>query len=178
MNKITTGIASILLSASASYATAGSDSGFYLGGSVASSKLKIDDSELDLDDTQSTYKIFGGYNFGIIPLLDLAVEGSYLNLGKFGASNGELETNALALSGLAALSFGPFGLFAKTGLVNWNSEVSGFGGDSDSDSGNDPAYGVGAKFQIGSLQLRAEYEIFTLDDADIDFASIGAAYTF
>ena len=40
------------------------------------------------------------------------------------------------------------------------------------------AYGVGIKFQIGSAAVRAEYERFEVEDADIDFISAGVTWTF
>jgi hypothetical protein len=46
------------------------------------------------------------------------------------------------------------------------------------DSGSDPAYGAGVRFQLGSLALRAEYEVFDIDVAEIEYVSVGAAWTF
>ena len=50
---------------------------------------------------------------------------------------------------------GPVGLFAKAGAMKW--DLEGTGGFSD--SGTDPAYGIGAKFSLLSFQIRAEYEV-------------------
>lgn len=157
-------------------ALAGEESGFYLGGSVGNAELDI--SGLD-DDTG--YKVFGGYNFGLIPLVDLGIEASYMDFGSQGASamgeSLELSTTGLSAHGLAGLTFGPFGVFAKAGMMNWDADLKSTFGD-DSDSGTDPAYGVGLKFQLSSFQLRAEYELIDLDGTDMEFYSLGAAYTF
>ncbi|UTA49001.1 porin family protein [Simiduia sp. 21SJ11W-1] len=162
-------------------ALAGDDTGFYLGGSVGSSQLSYKGDGTSIDDDDTGYKVFVGYNFGLIPLINLAVEGTYVD---FGSQVGDildedhtLTSTALQGHALAGLNFGPFGVFAKAGVMNWDSKIKGPSVTDDS-SGSDPAYGLGAKFQLASFQLRAEYERLKLDDADVDFISVGAAYTF
>lgn len=162
-------------------AYAGNDSGFYLGGSIGNSSADESSDGAALDDSDTGYKVFGGYNFGLVPLVDLALEASYLDFGtQTGDVIGEkfdVSSTGLMASALVGLNFGPFGMFAKAGVLDWESDVKvlGFG---DTVSGTDPAYGVGAKFQLGSFQLRAEYEVLDLDGLDMDFYSVGAAYTF
>ena len=163
---------------------AGKDSGFYIGASLASSEFESDDNDLgaDVDDSDTSYKVFGGYNFGLIPIFDLALEATYIDFGKHAAEEnnvqtGNVETTGLMASVLGAFNTGPFGLFAKLGVVNWDSDFKGFSTDTN-ESGTDAAYGIGAKVQIASFQVRAEYELFQLDSSDINYASIGVAYTF
>ena len=68
------------------------------------------------------------------------------------------------------LPIGPVDLFAKGGLISWDTKVSGFDGD-----GTDLAYGVGAQFRVWSIGIRAEYEVFDVDDVeDLSMVSIGA----
>ncbi|MDN3639165.1 porin family protein [Simiduia curdlanivorans] len=181
MKKIAIPLFTLLTLTAAQAANAGSDSGFYLGGSVGSAVVEAQETGIDLDDSDVGYKVFGGYNFGLVPLVDLALEASYLDFGTQtgDASGGEftLATTGLMASGLVGVNLGPVGLFAKAGIVNWNSDFKELGGNT-SDSGSDPAYGIGAKFQLGSFQLRAEYELIDIEDADIDYFSVGAAYTF
>lgn len=155
-------------------ALAGSDSGLYAGGSFGTSEI----SEDDFDDATG-YKIFGGYNFGMVPFVNLAAELSYLDFGSFDAEVGSttVDATALALSVLVGFDFGPVGVFGKAGYFSWDAEVDSDQGNT-SDDGTDPAYGIGAKFQLGPFSLRAEYEVFDLDGTDIDFYSVGAAYTF
>ena len=88
-----------------------------------------------------------------------------------------MDGNALAAFGLAGLNLGPFGIFAKAGAANWDGDVSGrISGD---DDGTDPVYGLGARFALGSFQIRAEYEYFDIDVVDgIDFISASLLYTF
>jgi len=157
-----------------SAAVAGADSGFYIGAGVGDASVK----DSDFDESDSAYKLFGGYNIGFIPLVDFAVEASYVDFGKPSTSAGSVEVTGLNAFGLAGLSFGPFGVFAKAGVISWDSD-STFGTVSGSNSGSDPAYGVGARFAIGSFSVRAEYEAYDLDsDVDIGMVSVSGVFTF
>ncbi len=169
-------------------AYAGAESGFYVGGSIGNANISAKGEtpgniDFDFSESDSGYKIFAGYNFGIIPLIDIAVEGSYVDFGKptGTASDGssiKYEMTAWDGFGLVGLTFGPFALFGKVGVVAWDSE-SAIGAITGSDSGTDPAYGIGVKFQIASFAIRAEYERFDLNNFDdVYMASVGAAYTF
>jgi outer membrane immunogenic protein len=151
---------------------AGADSGFYIGAGVGDATVK----DTNFDASDSAYKIFGGYNIGFIPLVDFAVEASYVDFGSPSTSAGNIDVTGVDAFGLAGLSFGPFGIFAKAGVINWNTDAT-FGTASNSDSGSDPAYGLGARFAIGSFSVRAEYEYFDVNDG-IDMVSVSGAYTF
>ncbi len=168
----TSGCAATLLLISG-IAVAGSESGLYVGGSLGTVSQDISTADVSFDDDDTGYKIFAGYNLGLIPLIDLAIEGSYVDLGKVTSSEFSSETTAWTAFGLAGFKLGPIGLFGKLGMIAWDSKSSG--GD---DSGSDPAYGVGASIQLGSIALRAEYELFETDSIDIDYFSVGAAWTF
>ncbi len=165
-------------------AFAGSESGFSLGGSVGSAKIDYSErtEAIEFDDSDSAYKVFAGYNLGMVPFLNLAIEGSYMDLGSqegeiLNTSGNKIETDGWAAYGLGGFDLGPVGLFAKVGYFAWDSDFKTILGD-ESNSGTDPAFGLGAKFQLGSFAVRAEYEMFDLDGVDIDFASVGASYTF
>lgn len=145
---------------------AGADSGFYIGGGVGESNVEVG----SFDESDTAYKIFGGYNIGFIPLVDLAVEASYVDFGNPSSSSFDIDITGLNAYGLAGLSFGPFGVFAKAGTIRW---------DSDGDSGTDAAYGIGAKFSIGSLSVRAEYEEYDVGSlSDFSMTSVSAVFTF
>jgi hypothetical protein len=151
---------------------AGADSGFYIGAGAGDASVK----DNDFDASDSAYKIFGGYNIGFIPLVDFAVEASYVDFGKPATSAGSVEVTGFNAYGLAGLSFGPFGVFAKAGALSWDSDAT-FAGTTVGDSGTDPAYGVGARFSIGSFAVRAEYEFYDLE-ADLDMLSVSGVFTF
>ena len=45
--------------------------------------------------------------------------------------------------------------------------------------GSDPAYGVGLRFTLGSIEIRGEYEVFDIEDADdVYMASAGLVWRF
>ncbi len=169
-------------------ALAGEDSGFYVGGSLGRSNLNIDDvddidtNDFEIDDDDNAYKIMVGFNLGIIPLIDLAVEAAYRDFGEFqGRSvlgNTEAEADSIDVFGLAALTFGPLAVFGKVGFVDWNVDTAIDDRNIDQ-SGSDAAYGVGARFQLGSFAIRGEYEAFEIGDSnDLSMLSVGLTYTF
>ena len=96
----------------------------------------------------------------------------------FSTDNGvEVEPSALAAFGVAGVNLGPIGIFGKVGAFTWDVDISD-GIDSGSEDGTDMAYGIGARFHIASFQIRAEYEYFDVDAADLDLISASLIYTF
>jgi outer membrane immunogenic protein len=177
MKKLTiSGLALVLLLASGT-AWAGGETGLYLGGSLGSAGIEVSDGSTQYSDSATAYKIFGGFNFGIIPLINLGIEGSYVDFGTASesVSGNKVDTSATGwdLFGLVGVNMGPVSLFGKVGAILWDGKSS-----SGSDSGTDAAYGVGLQLQISSFAIRAEYEIFSLDKVDIGFVSAGVSYTF
>ena len=161
------------------------DSGFYLGGSVGQAGVEIEDTSgiqpVTFDEDDFAWKVFGGYNFDLA-VINLAIEGGYVN---FGSPSGDLlgipatiDVDGFDVFGVLGFDLGPVGIFAKAGMVSWDSEIS-IDGFSESDDGSDPAYGLGAKIALGSLNLRAEYELFDIEDAeDVSMLSVGLVWTF
>ncbi|SMF47234.1 Outer membrane protein beta-barrel domain-containing protein [Alteromonadaceae bacterium Bs31] len=183
----------IVLSTVSLAAQAGNDSGFYLGASIGNAGTNFSDVAVDLDENAFAYKAFAGYNFGLLPTIDLAVESSYVDLGETSVNitdNAIVSTNSNAwnLFGLIGVNFGPVGLFAKAGMASWQTELGWIDLANDLSfeendlpterTGSDPVYGIGAKFQFSSFAVRAEYEIFDTGDIDFDMLSVGAAFTF
>lgn len=165
---------------------AGGQSGFYVGAGGGQSSMEADatnpSGSFNFDDSATGYKVIVGYNFGIIPLLDLGVEGSYVDFGKISGTSalGSSEAKAKGYDAFAvgALTFGPFAVFAKAGAIQWDTDVT-LGGTVSSDSGTDAAYGVGVRFQLSSFSLRAEYEVFDVSSLkDLSMASVSVLYTF
>ncbi len=174
MKKVVVMILSLALLSITGVANAGNKTGPFIGGSLGYTTIDVSEGVYNFDDDDVGFKIFGGYNFGVIPLLDLAVEGSYVNFGQASSSGQEVDVTGWDLFGLAALNLGPIGVFGKVGQILWNSD-SNINLD---DSGNGMAYGVGVRFQIGSFGIRAEYEYFDLDSTDIGMFSAGVSWTF
>lgn len=171
-------ICGMLILSIAGVASAGKQTGLYIGASAGSADLEVDQTTIKFDDSDTGYKVFGGYNFGIIPFLDLAVEGSYVDFGKISdiqILNRNVGVTAWDLFGVGCINLGPVGIFAKVGQAWWKSDTNFNVLD---DKGNDPVYGLGVKFQIMSIAVRAEYERLDTDVADIDFVSAGVSWTF
>jgi len=155
---------------------AAADNGIYLGGSIGQTGVQIDEFDYDADAT--SYKLIAGWRF-----LDwLAVEGNYIDFGSADdtVSGTRLETDlsGVSLSAVGFLPAGPVDLFARVGAVDWSADLSAEGFGRDSEDGTDFTYGVGAQFRVWSLSIRAEYEVFDFEDADVDMLSVGVTWTF
>jgi len=168
--------------------TAMADSGFYLGGSVGNSTLEaniqdpIGNGDFTFDESDFSWKLYGGFNFDL-PVINLAVEGGYRDLGgpsaTFAAESYGIDVTAWDAFGVAGFNLGPVNVFGKLGFISWDADLSVAGFDVGSEDGTDTAYGVGASFNLGSFQLRAEYEMFDVSDVeDLYMLSAGFVYTF
>jgi outer membrane immunogenic protein len=108
----------VFLSTFSGAANAGNKTGPFIGGSLGYATTGVSEGQYNFDDDDIGFKIFGGYNFGFIPLLDLAVEGSYVDFGQASSSgiiNQEVDVSGWDVFGLAALNLGPIGVFGKVG---------------------------------------------------------------
>ena len=142
---------------------------FILGASLTDTTAE--EGSFDADD--NSYKIFFGFRF----LKFFGVEGEYVDFGEFEDGGANIEATAFSAYAVGALQIWRFDLFAKAGLAAWDSELSG--GISRDETGTDIAYGVGGAFRITDrVWVRAEWEVFEVDDADLDMASLGADFRF
>lgn len=171
-------IATALCAFASTNTYAGAESGLYLGGGLGQSKMEFSELGESYSIEDSGFKAILGYNFGVLPLLDLGLEGSYVDFGESTDGNSSASLTAWDGFGLVGLSLGPFGLFGKMGLAAWDSKKS-VGKLSFNESGTDPVYGIGARLQIMKVSIRAEYEYFDLDRyTDVSFTSVSLLYTF
>ncbi|MEM9404356.1 MAG: outer membrane beta-barrel protein [Pseudomonadota bacterium] len=170
------------------------DSGFYVGGSIGGASIEADiedDPQLptlpdEIDEDDTGFKVFGGFLWDN-PLIDLGVEVGYVDFGEpevnvptnVGDVEVGFETSGINLWGIAGTELGPLDVFAKLGYVSWDIEASiqRIQGDV-SDDGNDIGYGLGAAFNLGALQIRGEWELYDIDDADVSMLSLGVAFRF
>ncbi|NQV86118.1 MAG: hypothetical protein HQ492_03475 [Woeseiaceae bacterium] len=97
----------------------------------------------------------------------------------------ELETTGINAFGVVGVQLGPIGVFGKYGVMSWDAEatIDGLGDPGGSIDGSEPMYGVGAKFGIGALDLRLEYEAIDLNadgisTSDANMVSLGLTWTF
>lgn len=168
------------------------DGGFYVGGSLGGATIEADFDTSDfpelpdsIDEDDTAFKLFVGYKFDL-PVIDLGIEGGYVDLGEpeieidtiIGTQEIGLETTGINVWGTAGLEVGPVDVFGKFGYISWDVEAGIDGFDSVSDDGNDTGYGLGVSFELGSVQIRGEYEVYDIDDADIEMLSVGIAFYF
>ena len=174
-----------LIAAPLSFAQA-AESGGYFGGSIGTAAIDayLDDGSIPdaptFDEEDTAWKAFLGYNFGITPIFDLGIEGGYVNLGNpSGDVAGipvEVELTGFNLFGVIGFDIGPVGVFGKVGYLYWDAEalIDDISGSLD---GSDLGYGAGLRFSVGSIEIRGEYELFDIEDAeDVSMWSLGLAY--
>jgi outer membrane immunogenic protein len=176
-----------LIVAPLSFAQAG-DSGWYLGGSVGAAAIEVnlDDGNIPgapvFDEEDFAWKAIFGYNFGITPVFDLGIEGGYVDLGaptaNFGGAAVELDPNGWNVFGVIGFDIGPVGVFGKVGYIAWDVDAV-VDGTTVSDDGSDLGYGAGVRFNLGSIEIRGEYELYDIDSAaDVNMWSAGLVYHF
>ncbi|MDJ0909878.1 MAG: porin family protein [Woeseiaceae bacterium] len=163
------------------------DSGLYIGGSAGGATLEADIGDIgipglpsSIDEDDTALKVFAGYNFDL-PAIDLGIEAGFVDFGEVDLPvlGDELlvDTSGINLWGVASLDAGAFDIFGKVGYIMWDVEAS-FQGISDSDDGSDLGYGVGLRFNLASLEVRGEYELYDLDGTDLSMLSVGIAFHF
>ena len=155
--------------------------GLLIGGSVGQSFYNTEIEDLDgesfkLNDQDFAYKIFAGYRFGFV-----AIEGGYRDLGKVEDKSGEIvfrtKTTGLDLALLGMLPVGPIDLFARAGMIAWDSEFD-IGDIGNTDEGTDFMWGLGGAFRLGGLGIRLEWEQFAIDPDSIGMLSAGVTFAF
>jgi OOP family OmpA-OmpF porin len=193
MNRVKTAFAVILpaafLAVSAPAAAQQSDMGLYIGGAYGMSSFDIDTTGItnpSVDDSDSGFKIFGGYQFS----RNWGVEVGYVDFGKAGISGsmlgipftGDLGVTALTVAGTGTMPMNEsFSLLGKVGMWNWDAKASvaalGTAGSA-SDSGTDLFFGVGLRYNLSkNLGLQLEVEQYSGDDS-ITYTSLGLRYKF
>lgn len=156
-------------------AASAADNGLYLGGSIGQSNVDVDEGPTQVDGDDTGFKFIVGFR----PLDWLAVEANYVDFGKVKDGALTSESNGISVFAVGFVPVGPVDLFAKGGLINYDSDLKFNGGRVFSDDGNELAYGVGVQFRLLSLSVRAEYERFDVDHVDdLNLLSVGLTYTF
>ncbi len=193
------------------------DAGWYLGGAVGQSKVDINRGELaadltaaglantgfTVDENDTGWKLFGGHRF----TKHFAVEGAYVNLGKFSASTTITAVNGVPITPLgltasvkakdglyiSAVGTWPvttdFSVFGKLGVYSIKTTVTAsVAGISVSDSSRDEnvTFGAGVGYNFTkNLGIRGEWERFNkvgnkdkTAEGDVDLLSVGLVYKF
>lgn len=170
-------VASLLMAPAAQ-----ADSGFYLGAGVGDVNITQDFGIDEFDENATAWKVMGGYIFDL-PVVDFGVELAYNDFGSadqdIGFNNIEYDAKGVSAFGMAGLEFGIFGAFLKAGFVQWDVDIAIDNISAGSDDGTDPAYGIGFRLGFSSVEVRAEYELFDVSDADdVDMISLGLIWRF
>ena len=173
----------------ATAAQADTQPGFYAGAGFGTTK--IGDDEFDgsgIDDSDTGFKVFGGYNFNE----NFGIEAAWFD---FGEASGEFSdplfgdaSISIGVSGLSASAVGRlpvsemFSLYGKVGFASYDVDVSfnipGLGSGSGSESDSDMIYGVGGALSFGgSFEARLEYEALN-SDADANMISLSGLFRF
>ncbi len=176
----------LALAALAVSPSANADSGPFIGASVGNATVAAEFSDpgfgnIDFDEDDFAWKVYGGFAFDL-PLIDLGVELGYFDLGSpsfdTGVSKVGIDVTGYSAFALAGLNIGPVGVFLKGGYASWDADLQ-IDDLKGSEDGSDPAYGAGLRFTLGSVEIRGEYEVFDIDDAeDAYMASLGLVWRF
>jgi len=169
-----------LLAVTSSIPAMAADSGFYVGGGIGAATLQDDPPNFDdIDESDAAWKVFAGYRLGgYIPLIDLAGEITYRDMGNPDGSNFEYDATGYDASALGIVTLGPIDLFARLGIGNYSVESRVNGVRSD-DDGTAAIYGLGAGFRIFKVNVRAEWERIEAEGIDhIDMFTINAYWRF
>lgn len=149
--------------------------GIYVGGSYgqATARCMLINNNNSDECTTDGWKAFAGYKFTD----NLAVEGTYYNLGKveesyehatYGTIKATGEATGIGLSGVYSYEIlDNLDLFGKLGAVQWNLEgkaKSTYGTATDDQDGISVIYGGGASYKFtDNLAIRGEYEHYTTE---------------
>jgi hypothetical protein len=177
-NPIITLVTALCVALPVSAAHAG---GVYVGGGVGSANIKDSASNpagTAFDKSDAAYKIFGGYRFDLLPIVSLSGEVGYRNLGTPNTSTAEYKVDGFDFGALAGVGLGPVEVFARVGGMQYNLDKT-IGGAKTSFDGSAPVYGVGARFSLFGIGVRAEYEKIDIKELDnAEMISISAFYQF
>jgi len=192
MNRMKTAFAIVLpaafLAVSAPAIAQQSDAGWYIGGSYGMTSFDIDTAGIispSLDDSDSGFKIFGGFQF----TKNWGMEFGYVDFGKAGLAGSvfgipftsDVGVTAFTFAGTGTLPLNEsFSLLGKVGLWMWDTGCSGaICVSSASDSDTDLFYGIGARYNINkNLSVQVEFETFSAEDDSVNMTSVGLRYKF
>jgi hypothetical protein len=166
-------------------ATVACANGIYVGGGVGTATIEdstANPSGVAFDESHAALKVFGGYRFDMLPIVSLSGEIGYRDLGKpksspFGVPV-EYSVHGFDYAGLAGVGLGPVEVFARLGGMQYDLEKN-IGGTKTSFDGTAAVYGVGARFSVFGLGVRAEYEQIDIKKLDnVRMVSVSVFYQF
>ena len=156
----------------------------YVGGSIGQSKFKADCAGADCDTNDTSFRIFGGYQF----TPNIAAELGYTDLGKLKVKvppfgTGDIGVTAWDLSAVGLWPIGQFSILGRLGLARVDAKPGGiFSGNSETKNG--VTWGLGGQYDFNrNLGIRVEFQRFKADagggdTADVDNLSLGVLWRF
>lgn len=153
-------------------------SSIYVGGAFGQSSFKDACNGIaSCDDSDTTWGVFGGYQFN----RNFAAELGYHDLGSASAPGASYDATAWELVGVAAWPFSEqFSVYGKLG--GFRGEVKSSG---DKDTNTDLTYGVGLQYDLNrNLGLRGEWQRYSsmgggsLVESDVDALRLAALWRF
>ena len=179
----------VLVAASAlSIPAYAADTGWYLLADVGQTKIKDIDVApgASLDDTDTGFKVGGGYMFH----KNVGVEAAYVDLGKatetLGAQKAEAKASGEVIAAVLNLPIGDkFAVLARLGFINATVKVSDPTGSTKS-TDMKPTWGIGGAFFVTpQLGIRLNYDSYnklgdkdTTGESTVDMISLGVMYKF
>lgn len=162
--------------------------GFYVGAGFGSSKIDDDGfDDIDFDDSDTGFKVFGGYSFN----QNFAIEATYFDLGEasgsfddgFDVVNFDVGVSGLSASAVGVLPLSDmFSIFGRLGYASYDVDahatVVGVGSGDASESESDLIYGAGAALSFGQFEVRGEFEAINVDGGDANMISLSGLYRF
>jgi OmpA-OmpF porin, OOP family len=167
------------------------DRGIYAGASIGQATAKdacvnLVGTGISCDDNDTSWKIFGGYQF----TRNFAAELGYADFGEATASFGSLretiEATAFEIVGVGMFPVvDRLSVFGKLGFYRGEVDDTSNFGFSASESNTDLTFGLGARYDFTrNLAVRAEWQRYTdlggpsIGESDIDVISIGVLWKF
>ncbi|OCH19064.1 hypothetical protein A6E05_01555 [Aliivibrio sp. 1S165] len=141
--------------------TAAADSWIYGGAQVGSADYRGESST-----------VYGAHiGTGILPFIGLEM-GAW-NLGSYDVAGQTTDVTSVNFAVKPSIDFGPLHVYGKAGMHSWE-EKGAF-----KDDGVDPFFGLGIEYNIIPMfTIGAGYNNFTVDDKNIDFASVNLTVHF
>jgi len=179
-------------------AMTGPESHWYIGGSVGQSKFDVDCAGASCDDSDTAFRVFGGYMF----TKNWGAELGYADLGKLTASGtvsgasvtADRKSTAWDVMAVGVLPFAEkFNAYGKIGFYSADTKLSGTvsafgltGSGETSKTNTDLTYVIGVGYDFSkNLGIRGEWQRYSGvgadevgGDGDVDVYSIGVVYRF
>lgn len=157
--------------------------GFYLGVGVTESNYEESYQGLSFDGEGTGFKVLAGFAANQY----IQIEAAFLNIGKLDDTisgvNVEFDATAWQVALLPTLPINDrAAVFLKASMIGWEYDAEARIGNvtvTQTDDGNDFAYGFGLQFGSRGAGVRVEYELAELgDNADFSMLSATLRYQF